>query len=74
MKRKFLITEHFGKKSSHILVIEKVCITKLTLVVKERIVHKGKEVIETINKYFIHITKILRLNPSRNYDTDDFTI
>lgn len=54
MKRKFLITEHFGKKSSHILVIEKVCITKLTLVVKERIVHKGKEVIETKQVFYSH--------------------
>lgn len=37
----------------------------------ERVVHNDKEVVETKNKCFTNIAKILLPRPSKKYDTDD---
>ena len=48
--------------------------SKKTLVERDKIVHKDKEIAETINKYFVNITKTLRLKRSKKYDINDIDI
>ena len=44
--------------------------SKITLVERDKIIHKDKEIAETMNKYFVNITKTLRLKRSKKYDTN----
>ena len=57
--------------------------SKTKLVEREKIIHKNKDIAETMNKYFVNITKTLRLKQSKNlkifemfvkYDTNDIDI
>ena len=48
--------------------------SKITLVERDKIIHKDKEIAETMNKYFVNITKILRLKRSKKYNTNDIDI
>ena len=47
---------------------------KITLVERDKIIHKDKEIAETMNKYFVNITKTLRLKRSKKYNTNDIDI
>ena len=49
MKRKFLTTEHFGRKLSHIFNDKGGTSSKITLVERDKIIHKDKEIAETIS-------------------------
>ena len=42
----------------------------ITLVERDKIIHKDKEIAETMNKYFVNIIKTLRLKRSKKYDTN----
>ena len=48
--------------------------SKITLVERDKIIHKDKEIAETMNKYFVNITKTLRLKRSKKYNTNDIDI
>ena len=48
--------------------------TKITLVERDKIIHKDKEIPETMNKYFVNITKTLHLKWSKKNDTNDIDI
>ena len=47
--------------------------SKITLVERDKIIHKDNEIAETM-KYFVNITKTLRLKRSKKYDTNDINI
>ena len=47
---------------------------KITLVERDKITHKDKEIAETMNNYFVKITKTLRLQRSKKYRTNDIGI
>ena len=47
--------------------------SKVTLVEKDKIIHKDKDIAETM-KYFVNITKTLRLTRSKKYDANDINI
>ena len=48
--------------------------SKITLAERDKIIHKDKEIAETMNKYFVNITKTLRLKRSKKYNTNDIDI
>ena len=48
--------------------------SKVTLVERDKIIHKDKEIAEIMNKYFVNITKTLRLKRSKKYETNDIDI
>ena len=48
--------------------------SQTTLVERDKIIHKDKEIAETMNKYFVNITKTLRLKRSKKYNTNDIDI
>ena len=48
--------------------------SKITLVERDEIIHKDKEIPETMNKYFVNITKTLRLKRFKKYNTNDIDI
>ena len=48
--------------------------SKITLIERDKIMHKDKEIAETMNKYFVNITKTLRLKRSKKYNTNDIDI
>ena len=39
--------------------------SKTTLVERDKIIHKDKEIVKTVNKYFVNTTKALRLKRSK---------
>ena len=45
--------------------------SKITLIEREKIMHKDKEIAKTMNKYFVNKSKTLRLKRSKKYDTND---
>ena len=47
--------------------------SKITLVERDKIIHKDKEIAQTMNKYFVNITKTLRLKRSKEYETNVLT-
>ena len=46
----------------------------ITLVERDKIMHKDKEIAEIMNKYFVNIAKTLRLKRSKKYDSNDIDI
>ena len=48
--------------------------SKITLVKKGKIIHKNKEIAKAMNKYFVNVTKTLRLKRSKAYYTNDIDI
>ena len=49
--------------------------SKIMLVERDKIIqHKDKEIAETMNKYFVNITKTLGLKRSKKYNTNDIDI
>ena len=46
----------------------------ITLVERDKIIHKDKEIAETMNKYFVNIIKTLPLKRSKKYDNNDIDI
>ena len=49
MKRKFPTTEHFGRKLSHIFNDKGGMCSKITLVERDKIIHKDKKIAETVS-------------------------
>ena len=49
MKRKFPTTEHFGRKLSHIFNDKGGMSSKITLVERDKIIHKDKKIAETVS-------------------------
>ena len=45
--------------------------SKITFVERDKIIHKNKEIAKTINRYFVNITKTLRLKRSKKCYTSD---
>ena len=60
MKRKFPTTEHFGRKLSHIFNDKGGMSSKITLVERDKIIHKDKEIAKTMKETKLYI-KIKRL-------------
>ena len=48
--------------------------SKVTLVEKDKTIHKDKEIAEAMNKCFFNITKNLRLKRSKKCNTTDIDI
>ena len=48
--------------------------SKIKLVQRDKIIHKDKEIAETMNKYFLNKTKTLHLKRSKKYDSNDIDI
>ena len=45
--------------------------SKITLIERDKIMHKDTEIAKTMNKYFVNKSKTLRLKRSKKYDTND---
>ena len=48
--------------------------SKITLLERDTTINKDNEIAETMNKYFVNITKTLCLKRLRKYDTNDIDI
>ena len=48
--------------------------SKITLDERDKIIHRDKEIVESMNKYFVNKTKTLRLKRPKKYDANDIDI
>ena len=73
-EKKFSDNRIFWKEIKPYFNYKGVMSSKITLVERDKIIHKYKEIAEIMNKYLVNITKTLRLKRSKNYDTNGIDI